>query len=250
MQKMMGVCVMVTAVAFLLLNGAAGLARQEGAWLKMAAGALALGLYSGCCLAPALVFLGNTFWRLVFLGISGGIAFGFGVGGWKPLAAYILLSLALDGLTGGRGKGPIPTVLAAAAVGCLCLAGQAGEGRRFIPVTLDHNGKTLRFTALRDTGNTLIDPVTGKPVLVADATVAQKLTGLTRQQLLRPVDTLSSGQAPGLRLVPYRTIDRNGMLLAMRIPSARIGGRERSTVVAFSPEILGKDFQALVGGYA
>lgn len=249
MQKMMGVGLMVTAVAFLLLNGASRLTRQEAGWLPMAAGALVLGIYGGCCLAPGLVFLGNTLWRLVFLGISGAVAFGFGASSVKPAAAYILLSLALDGLS-GRSSSPLPMVLAAAAVGCLCLAGQAGEGKRFIPVTLDHNGKTVRITALRDTGNTLIDPVTGKPVLVADAQVAKLLTGLSRQQLLQPVETLSSGQAPGLRLVPYRTIDRKGMLLAMGVPHAKIGGRAKHTVVAFSPEVLGKDFQALVGGYA
>ena len=100
--------------------------------------------------------------------------------------------------------------------------------------------------ALRDTGNCLIDPITGGSVLVIGAQAAEKLTGLTAGQLKDPLRTM--GQLPGLRLIPYKTIGNTGFLLALKIPEAKIGNRQGSTIVAFSPLILGTNYQALTGG--
>ena len=104
----------------------------------------------------------------------------------------------------------------------------------------------MRLTALRDTGNSLRDPITGKPVLIVGADIAEKLTGLSPAALRDPVRTM--GSLPGLRLIPYRTVGNTGFLLALRIPSVKIGNRQGSALVAFSPHILGSGYQALTGG--
>ena len=111
--------------------------------------------------------------------------------------------------------------------------------------------KRLRLLALRDTGNTLKDPVTGKGILVADAQSAETLLGLTKAQLSDPVGTVESGILPGLRLIPYHTIDRSqGMMLGLWVKEARVGRQRGGVLVALAPEELSQDgsVQALTGG--
>jgi len=107
-------------------------------------------------------------------------------------------------------------------------------------------GQTLHLTALRDTGNTLRDPITGKGILVVDAQTAAKLTGLEPAALCDPVSTIS--KFPGLRLIPYRTVGGTGFLLALQVRDAKIGNRQGSILVALSPNCLGNHYQALTGG--
>jgi stage II sporulation protein GA (sporulation sigma-E factor processing peptidase) len=105
------------------------------------------------------------------------------------------------------------------------------------------------LTALQDTGNTLRDPITGRQVLVVGADVAQKLTGLTVQQLKKPVENV--GLLPGLRLIPYRAVGQEaGLLLALKLPQVKIGTWQGNSLVAFAPEGLSPDgaYQALTGG--
>jgi len=118
-------------------------------------------------------------------------------------------------------------------------------------VELSYGDKRVQLTALRDTGNTLRDPVTGRQVLVVDASTAGKLTGLSVQQLKKPVESVTA--LPGLRLIPYRAVGQaGGLLLALKIPQAKIGSWQGSALVAFAPEGLGSDgtYQALTGGAA
>jgi len=83
-------------------------------------------------------------------------------------------------------------------------------------------------------------------VIGADA--AQQLTGLTREQLLTPVETI--GILPGLRLIPYHSVGSSGFLLALRLRDVKIGSWRGSTLVAFAPERLSMEgaYQALTGG--
>ena len=109
----------------------------------------------------------------------------------------------------------------------------------------------MRLTALQDTGNSLIDPLTGRSVLVVGADVAKKLLGLTREQLSMPAEAIVSAGVPGLRLIPYRTVGQaGGMLLGLRLQDVKIGHWKGSSLVAFAPEGLSEEgaYQALTGG--
>jgi hydrogenase maturation factor len=97
----------------------------------------------------------------------------------------------------------------------------------------------------------LRDPLTGERVLVAGADIGQKLLGLTAGQLSDPADTLAAGLAPGMRLIPYRTVGQRGaMMLARRFKEVKIGSWQGSALVAFAPDCFGKNdgFQMLIGG--
>ena len=120
-----------------------------------------------------------------------------------------------------------------------------------VPVELSYGGRTARITALRDTGNTLLDPLTGRQVLVVGADVAELLMGLTPRELRYPVDTMTKKRIPGLRLIPYHTIDNpGGMLLGLWVEKVKIGKQKGGALVALAPEKLCEDgrFQALTGG--
>ena len=138
-------------------------------------------------------------------------------------------------------------------VWALCIVAFGGRvgGREYVPVELTYGEKTVSIVALRDSGNTLRDPVSGEQVLVVSGEVAERLTGLTQEQLRAPLKTLMCRPVPGLRLIPYRAVGQAGdMLLAMRFDGVKIGSRMQSAVVAFAAEGLGRGdvYQALTGG--
>lgn len=216
--------------------------------------AAALGaVYSGACLVPRLAFLGSLLWRLVFLGLMGIIGFGWSRSTLKRCGIFALLSLALGGLAVSIGVANIPALtLGALGLWGLCRTAFSQLGAaEYVDLEIRWQGRRERLVALRDTGNSLRDPLTGEPVLVLSGDAACRLTGLTEDQLRRPLETLAQRPLPGLRLMPYRAVGvPEGLLLAMRFPDVRIGGRERSALVAFAPGGLGKEemVQALTGG--
>lgn len=225
--------------------------------IKRCALASAVGsVYAAGCMLPGFGFLGNTFWRLVCLAAMGVIAFGWSISALRRTLVFVLLAMALGGIALGIGGGSFAALLLGAVlVWLLCTAGfRGGIGQRsFAAVRLSYRGKTMELTALRDTGNTLRDPVSGEAVLVLGADAAKNLVGLDSGMLASPVETLVSRKIPGLRLLPYRTVGQgNGMLLALRLDSVRIDGKPAGTLVAFAPRGLDSEgsYQALAGGMA
>lgn len=243
-------------VDFLLLAGTNRMAGYPWGLRRCLYGAVLGGIYGGLCLLPGLSFLGNLGWRILFLVLMGGAAFGFRPQAVRPTVLLVFLSLALGGVAQGLGKVSFLSVTAGAAfLALVCGIGfRGGVGNReLVEVELHRGERSLRLLALRDTGNTLTDPITGAAVLVADAESAQTLLGLSRAQLADPVGTVASGVLPGLRLIPYRAVGiSGGLLLALRLDRVRIGNRIGDTLVAFAPEGLGGDgtYRALTGGMA
>lgn len=247
-----GVILLYFLVNFLLLLGAGRLCGEPTKWAKAVMAATIGGIYAGACLLPGFYFLGNLLWRCVSLLLMSMIAYGLSADALRKGLIFGILSFALGGAVLGIGKGGPAEMLGTAGILCIiCGFGLRDKllGKRYIPVELTYQGKNLQLTALRDTGNGLIDPVTGRQVLVVGADVAQKLTGLTREQLHKPVESM--GSIPGLRLIPYRSINcSSGFLLGMRFQDVKIGSWQGSSLVAFAPEWLHPEgaYQALTGG--
>lgn len=240
-------------VDFLLLLGTNQLAGFPAAPGRSALAAGVGAVYSGVCLLPGFSFLGSWLWRTVFLALMAGIAFGWNRSALRRSLVFLVLSMALGGIALGFGSADMTAlILAAAGMWLLCRFGLKRTGQQtYVPVTLTYGGKCVKLLALRDTGNTLRDPVTGEQVLVAGADVAWELLGLTEQQLRRPVETLAKGILPGLRLVPYSAVGQPaGMLLALRFPGSLIGNRDENPLVAFAPQVLGRGemYRMLTGG--
>lgn len=201
------------------------------------------GIYTLLCMINHLHFLGNTCLYYTVLCCISVLAFTFRK---KLVFTFILLNLVLDGIT-GNGHGNIS--MFAGIIGFLGLMYLKTNKALLIPVVLTHNGKTVNILALKDTGNTLSDPLTGQPILVVSANVAMELTGLTKTQIHNPIDSISV--IPGLRLIPYKTVGcKSDFMLGLKIQEVRIGEWKGSRVIAFAPEGLGESetYQALAGG--
>lgn len=223
--------------------------------LKRAVCAAALGgIYGGLCILPELFFLSGFLWRTVFFGLISVAAFGYGRDGWRRGAIFLLLSMALGGIATGAGVRDFAAVsLCAALVAILCAIGSTGgsAGRICVPVELNWQGRKVKLLALRDTGNTLRDPVTGEQVLVCGADVGEELLGLPESSFLNPAAMLTSGTVPGLRLIPYHTIgEPSGLMIALRLKNVRIGKSLRDPLVAFAPHRIGngENYRMLTGG--
>jgi len=247
-----GVILLNFLVDFLLLLGASRLCGQPVKTYRVCVAAALGGVYAGVCLLPGFYFLGNLLWRTVSLGAMTVIAYGPSGSAFRRGLVFAFLSFALGGAVLGMERGGALGIISAAGVVCLlCVFGFREKigGTSYIPVELSYGGKRLCLTALRDTGNTLRDPVTGQQVLVIGAEAASVLTGLTREQLRTPVESV--GALPGLRLIPYRSVGNGGgFLLALRMQDVKIGKWRGNSVVAFAPEGLNSEgtYQALTGG--
>lgn len=136
-----------------------------------------------------------------------------------------------------------------------------------VRVKITDRGKTAVFTALMDTGNTLRDPVTNSPVLIAEpAAVAvllpREIRGLFDDRSVQDpaglMEALSDMPRPdgiswaaGFRLIPYRTVGKDaGMLLSFRPEKVEVGGKpKKGILIAFAPTEIseGAGYSALIG---
>lgn len=244
-------------VDFLLLLGTNRLCGYPMGWGRAMLAAAVGGIYGGVCLLPGFQFLGNSIWRIVSLCIISWIAFGFHKNALRRGIIFSVLCMALGGVASGFENSGFFSIVAAAAGICVIVIfgfrGGAIGTSTYVPVELHYGGRRVCLTALCDTGNHLTDPLTGQPVLVVEADIAHRLTGLTCQQLSKPSEAILTANVPGLRLIPYHAVGKpNGMLLGMRMNNVKIGKWKGSSLVAFSPDGLSSqgDYQALTGGAA
>lgn len=210
--------------------------------------------YAGLCMMPGFHFLGSTLWRLIFLVLIALMAFGWNRSAVNRGAVFVLLSMALGGVASGVEAVDFAGVcVCAALIWLLCRIGfrnQTGQ-REYVPVELRWQERKVKLLALRDTGNTLRDPLTGEPVLVCGVDVGEELLKLPRSCFSDPAGTISAGIIPGLRLVSYRAIGQpGGMMLALRLKRAKIGDQVLDPLVAFAPQEIAKGevYRMLTGG--
>lgn len=267
-------------VNYLLLLAAAKLAGEPLRRLRLAAGAALGGLYAAAIFFPGLGFLTHPLCKLgaaVLMLLTG-------FGGSRRLLRVTLVFFGLScafgggifaiGLLGGRGltlrNGVLYSVmdlrillLSAAvcyAVLTLVFRRTARHGRReVLPAVLILEGRRVAVNALVDTGNTLTDPVTGRPVMVAEGSrLSPLLPGervLDENALRDPVGTLErlsrGGRGRRFRLLPYQAVGVEcGMLLALRLDDARVGAEDYGGIlVALSPNPVsdGGGYSALIG---
>lgn len=238
-------------VDLLLLLAANRLSGYPDRWRRLLPAAALGAVYSGLCLIPRLFFLGHPLWYLVCLGLISLAAFGFQESTLRRGAVFLLLSLALGGMALALREARFEILLLEALLLWLLTHFAFGGnpiGTQYIPVTVTCKDQTVSFMALKDTGNQLKDPISGQPVMVVSPTQAQKLTGLTQQQLSHPLETMAKAPIPGLRLIPYCAVGTgSAMLLALRFSSVTVGSHTGDALIAFAPESLGMQ-QALIGG--
>lgn len=115
-------------------------------------------------------------------------------------------------------------------------------------------GQGVHLTALRDNGNTLTDPATNRPVIVADYHALRDILPAEADPS-HPVESVSRLNKVGIkgaRLLPFRAVGTEyGMLLALRAESVTADGTPLGPLlVALSPGPVsdGGGYQGLIGG--
>jgi stage II sporulation protein GA (sporulation sigma-E factor processing peptidase) len=268
---------------YLLLRGSARLGGAPIRQGRLLSAAAAGGLYAACCAVPQWALL-RSFWaRLLAFCVMILLAFGWQRRSLWQGALTLGLSFALCGvltalalvlgarlrLLGGVACYALdaPSLVLAAgtayALTAACFSGLGGHsGGDVTEVTAQLSGQTVRFAALRDTGNTLRDPLTGRAVLVAEWELARELlppsaARLVTPQTLEHPDTLLARCAAAeptlrLRLIPYRAVGvRSALLLAVCCDAVTIDGKqEKGGLIAFSPTAVSENggYRALAGG--
>ncbi|HHU90915.1 MAG TPA: sigma-E processing peptidase SpoIIGA [Clostridiaceae bacterium] len=110
------------------------------------------------------------------------------------------------------------------------LSGKAFKEGSIIPVYLRVGDKSVRFYALIDTGNSLIDPITGYPVMVVEADSVKAILpaeiyeSVVSNNMELYTDNEKSPWSKRIHLIPFKSIGKeNGMLTGFRPDNIRIG---------------------------
>ena len=106
------------------------------------------------------------------------------------------------------------------------------------PVTVRFEGREAHIPGWRDSGNELHDPVTGQAAAVADR---RALASLLPELPDDPVAAFERLQGRGtFRLLPYRAVGVNGLLLAFRPDELEVDGKKEDLLIALSPTPVGE----------
>lgn len=268
---------------FLLLRAGARLGGARAHSGRLACAAALGGLYAAVCCVPGARILRSIPAQLIVLAALATAAFGFRRRTFWLGALLLGLSFALCGvltalsivlgarltLLGGMAcyALDLPSLVLAAggayALTALCFSGLGTHsGGDIVPAQASLLGRSVRFDALRDTGNTLRDPISGAPVLVADWLLVRELLPpeaaslVTARTVADPAALLAllSQACPALRmrLIPYRAVGVTcALLLAVRCDALTLGaGKQTGALIALSPTAVsdGGGYRALTGG--
>lgn len=260
------------AVNYLLLRGTARLGAacvQRG---RTAAGAAIGALYAVAVYLPHFAWLSQ--WVIKLLVGAGMLIAVFGLrrSTLRMSAIFLAMSLVLCGavyavelLRGGTVRYYRNSLLYPVSFGSLLLTATAVcaacrlllprlryAADSMLPLTLELNGRSIKLTALRDSGNTLIDPVSGASVLTVEWQCAAQLLpeeSLTRRDFSTPTILALRLKQYHPRLIPYRAVGvERGLLLALPC-RITLENRTQIGLAAFSPTPLSDSgiYQALTG---
>lgn len=262
---------------YLLLLAAAQLSGRTLHRLRLLACAAGGGAYAVLTFLPGCGFLRTPLCQLAVGSIIALCAYG---GRGRPALLFLLLSgglagfvLALGlwagsptGLLGRVYRGEVSwPLLLGAALGFYVLPrlllGQGARhgGGELLKITISVCGRKQTVTALHDTGNTLRDPVSGRPALVLERNAAEELwppeVAAVLASPLPPEEKMArlhrQGAAVTFSLLPFRSVGTPaGLLLAARSDYIEINGRRYPrTPVALSehPVSDGGGYHALWG---
>lgn len=101
--------------------------------------------------------------------------------------------------------------------------GPAEPDARFVKLVVENLGQSCTLYAKSDTGNTLKEPFSGLPVVVAEA---EALKGTAPPGIKEFAD--GHPDAAGLRLIPFQTISGEGVLPAFKPQKVYLSGKDSS----------------------
>ena len=253
-------------INYVLLLVTAKICHSPARRLRFAAAAAFGAAYAVAVLYPSLAFLSS--WAVK---LAAGVAVALiAFGGQRAFIRQVLVFLAVTAAFGG-----------AVFAGSLLFGGtgrlsSSAVVRVLLPVFVisydvltllfrraarGRGSRDFRLRALRDTGNSLVDPLTGRPVVIVglndiaplfDTPVRRIVEQLRHASAVEVFEKLGrEGFGSRFRLVPYSAVGvTGGMLLTYRPDAVEIGGKlSRGALLAISPNSVSDSlsYAALVG---
>ena len=259
----------------LLLLGAGRLAGAGLRRWRIALGAALGALYAVALFLPGMGWLSTLPCKLAVAVVMVLCAYGGEVRLWRVLGLFFAASAALAGaVLGFEGLGNTTLTLQSGVLytqmdlrlllvvflacyfvfSLLLRRLGAHTGAELVHMELTFSQRVVSMPALHDTGLSLSDPVTNRPVVVAYwRDMAWLLPA--GADVARPIECARlchDRGIHGVRLVPYRAVGvESGMLLAFPTQQVRVNGRDMgSLLLALSPTPVsdGGAYQGLFGG--
>ncbi len=255
-------------VNYLLLRACCAVTGADGKTLRLFLSAAAGGIFSLIIFVNGIPVLLNVLIKLVFLLFM--VAVAFGVKSLKAFvkncAAFFIANFVFAGIMLAISTLVLPhsalyvngvvyfdiNIVTLLAVSLVCyivlsILSRLSKGRAPVQciyeIAVEYGGIKVKGTALYDTGNSLRDSFSGRPVVIADKSFAQKIISqsgdITEQK--------------NFRLIPYSTIKNGGALPAFMADSLEISTPKGNVVVKniyiAVPEqkLVSGDFCALLG---
>jgi stage II sporulation protein GA (sporulation sigma-E factor processing peptidase) len=223
-------------------------------------------VYSVCVFLPGMSFLALPVMELVSAGIMGLIAFGAEERLLRCMGVFMAVSATFGGavwaLTLHAGAGPKVDfkllfacfALCYVVLGIISRTRISKAQRRTVHVELMLSGRKANFLALVDTGNCLIDPVSGAEVMIAAPRALLPLfphwAGLleTKDPVALVEESAQDSDFPvKLRLLPYKNLSGDGLLPVFRPDEVRVDKKVRQgLLVGISAAAANDGFDAVI----
>ena len=189
-------------------------------------------------------------------------AYGGEKGLWRPALAYLFLCAVYCGVaaavTLAAGKATARALLFSAGISlglCALPFRFAGARGGVCRLRLVGEGGEVMLTALRDTGDRLSDPFSGRPVIIAGEEALRPLFSEEQRRILAatadetPEERMTK-LGSGFCLIPLRTVSGAALALSGKVRTAYQDGRELGPCrVVFSRDAISADgCSAIIGG--
>lgn len=261
-----------TVVNYLLLLASGHVCSLTLRRWRIGCGAALGGVYALLCFLPGLGFLISPLYKLAAALLMLLASYGGEARFLRTAVVFFAVSAAFGGavfavsMLGGyphRGQGFVyvsisPRVLfftfalSYTAISLVFRRSAERAARSLLQLSVSLESKTVSMTALRDTGNVLYEPVTGRKVIIADPERLLPLFSAPAREILRRSGGAASRFEALTRnplcperflLIPYTAVGvKAGMLLAFRPDELMIDGAvQRDCLVALSPNKLGDE---------
>ena len=259
LDELFAVNALIDALLLRLAAYAAGLPLRLG---RLLGAALLGGAYAVLCALLPGSPLPAVAGKLGAAALICAAAFGVGKSFWRGWAAFLGVSALFAGavfaaaLLAGRKVGP-GSVAARVSLRLLglsfgaCYAGvrlfrsRWPAGREIVPAQLRVGERRAALSVLRDTGNSLTDPVSGCPILVADPRALEPLLCFSLPDAIPDapalLELLSADPLlrPRLGLAPYAAVGVRGLLLTLRPDELLLDGTPVRALAGLSPTPVG-----------
>lgn len=265
-------------VNYLVLLATAKVCAQIISRWRIVLGAFAGAIYSVLCVLPDFEFLESPLIMIVFAIIMLLIVFGGELGLVRTGIIFFAISAAFGGavlavslITGERADRITVSFKVLLISFFICYGifsmvfsrlgkRESAEGTKKVEIM--KGGRSVEFTALVDSGNLLVDPVTGGRVIVAEREAMMPLFAPDIRRILRGdgsamellEELAPQGGGYGFFLLPYTAVGvGSSFLLGFRPDKVQVGGKILGKVsVAISPTRVsdGGVYSALLNGGA